>query len=86
MIAKCANPACSSPFHYLREGKLFRTEFDPDRSPLGPRLADSPKTVRKVEYFWLCGRCSTTLTLVMNGGKVETAPLEPVAFKTAVAS
>ncbi len=86
MIAKCANPACAVPFQYLREGKLFRMEFDPERNPLGPQLAGRPKPVRKVEHFWLCGACCTTLTLVMNGDKVETAPLEPAVFKTAAAS
>jgi hypothetical protein len=86
MIAKCANPACAVPFQYLREGKLFRMEFGSERNPPGPQLAGTPKPVRKVEHFWLCGPCSTTLTLVMKGDKVETAPLEPVVFKTAAAS
>jgi len=26
MIGKCANPACSTPFRYLHEGRLFRFE------------------------------------------------------------
>jgi hypothetical protein len=82
MIAKCANPVCSTAFHYLREGKIFRMEFDPSGSPLKPKLAGS-KPVRKIEHFWLCGACSTTLTLVINGDKVQTAPVEAVAFKTA---
>jgi hypothetical protein len=61
-------------------------EFGPERNAPGPQLAGAPKPVRKVEHFWLCGPCSTTLTLVMNGKKVETAPLEPLVFKTAAAS
>ena len=28
MVSKCANPACSTPFHYLREGKVFRVEVE----------------------------------------------------------
>ncbi|PYX96097.1 MAG: hypothetical protein DMG64_06520 [Acidobacteria bacterium] len=28
MVSKCANPACSTPFHYLREGKIFRVEVE----------------------------------------------------------
>jgi hypothetical protein len=70
----------------MREGKLFRMEFDPERHPLRPQWSGSPKPIRKIEHFWLCGPCSTTLTLVMNGGKVETAPVQPVAFKTAAAA
>jgi len=86
MIAKCANPACCVPFLYMREGKLFRMEFDPDRNRLGPELAGNPKPVRKIEHFWLCGPCSAALTLVMNQGKVETVPVEAVVFKHAAAS
>jgi len=85
MIAKCANPVCSAPFHYLREGKVFRMEFDPNGSPLKPKMAAS-KPVRKIEHFWLCGPCSTTLTLVMNKGKVETVSIEPAVMTRAVAS
>lgn len=86
MIAKCANPACSVPFHYLRDGKIFRIEFVPDRSSSGPALAGSAKPVRKVEHFWLCGACSTRLTVVMTGGQVRTVPVDPVAFTRAAAS
>ena len=86
MIAKCANPACSAPFHYLREGKLFRMGFDPERSTPGPQLAGDPRPARKIEYFWLCESCSATLTLVMKEGKVEAAPIEPDAIRRAAAS
>jgi hypothetical protein len=24
MLSKCANPVCTTPFHYLRDGKLFQ--------------------------------------------------------------
>jgi len=85
MIAKCANPVCSAPFHYLREGKVFRMEFDPNGSPLRPKL-DGSKPGRKIEHFWLCGPCSATLTLVMSAGRVETVLIEPEAFTRAAAS
>ena len=86
MIAKCANAACSAPFLYLREGKVFRMEFAPDPNRLEAASAESPKPARKIEHFWLCGPCSTTLTLVINQGKVETVPVEPEAFRHAAAS
>jgi hypothetical protein len=76
MISKCANPACPTRFHYLREGKLFRMEFDPERASLLPHLVSRRKPVRRAEHFWLCGRCSATLTLVMNNGAVQVAPIE----------
>ena len=86
MISKCANPAYSVPFHYMRNGKLFRMEFDPGHDQHRPVLANDPKLVRRIEHFWLCGECSATLTLVMNNGKVETAPLEPFVVRRAAAS
>jgi hypothetical protein len=84
MIAKCANPACSVPFHYLRDGKLFRMEFRPGAS--GPKLTGSAKPARRIEHFWLCGHCSAMLTVVMSGGQAKTIPLEPTALKMAAAS
>jgi hypothetical protein len=83
MISKCANPACAVPFRYMREGRLFRMEFDPDPQGSGPALVGSAKLKRKIEHFWLCGTCSATLTLIIQDGKVQTAPLDPVTFKAA---
>jgi len=71
MIAKCANPVCSTPFHYLRDGKIFRMELD--GAPEGP--ASKGKSPHKIEHFWLCGSCSVTLTLISNKGRVETIPI-----------
>src|SRR5438067_10373352 len=28
MLSKCANPLCSVPFQYLRDGKVFQVELD----------------------------------------------------------
>lgn len=78
MISKCANPACSVPFRYLRDGKLFRMEYDSAQQAHGLEFgAGDKRPVRKVEHFWLCGPCSLAMTLIMNGGKVETVALEP---------
>jgi hypothetical protein len=54
MLAKCANPLCSPSFRSLAEGKLFRLETDP---ALGSSRSN------RVEYFWLCQRCSSAMTL-----------------------
>ncbi len=64
MISKCANPDCKTRFRYLRSGKLFH--FEVITSEPGPRLANGKppkKPVRKLEHFWLCGECCTSLTL-----------------------
>jgi hypothetical protein len=54
MLANCANPLCSASLRRLAEGRLFRLGTDPARG--------SPKA-RRVEYFWLCHRCSSVMTL-----------------------
>jgi hypothetical protein len=82
MIAKCANPSCSAPFHYLREGRLFRIELPPAHTSQ-PAVIGVPKPSRRVEHFWLCGDCSSTLTLVVKGDQVQTAPMRVPTFKAA---
>jgi hypothetical protein len=66
MLAKCANPNCSAPFRYLREGKLFQVERDEGNTPIlrGPRAR--PRADRRVEYFWLCGMCAARVTLAFD--------------------
>ncbi len=67
MLAKCANPACSTPLVYLREGKIFTMECSLDSKirPEGPVLA-KPKPARKIEHFWLCGPCSAQMTITWD--------------------
>ena len=71
MLANCANPLCSASFRRLAEGRLFHLESDP-----AIRSSES----NRVEYFWLCSRCSSAMTLrVSEKGIVVTVPLrEPI--------
>ena len=88
MLSKCANPECTAPFHYLRDGKLFQivTSAVTPHSE-GPQLLDSSKPLHRVEFFWLCGPCSSTMTLAFQRGKgVITVPLRPPAAHSAAAS
>lgn len=62
MLSKCANPACPQTLHYLRDGKIFKLELDGDMAP-------ARKGMRRVEHFWLCGRCSQRLTIELGQGK-----------------
>ena len=64
MISKCANPACTTPFHYLHEGRLFQMET-------GHQAAENPehkKAPRRIEYFWLCNACAVDFTLRYQRG------------------
>ena len=84
MLSKCANPACYEPFRYLRDGKLFEIE-----SKVGPKLVGKgeQKAVRKVEFFWLCGHCSTELMVIYDEERgIVTVPIVPRFVRGAVAS
>ena len=65
MLAKCLNPACSTRFLYLREGRIFRLEI--------PLPASSGYTHRR-ELFWLCGLCSKTLMVVVRDNRPAVMP------------
>jgi hypothetical protein len=84
MVSKCANPVCSASFRYFREGRLFEIEVtsakraDPSSSERKPH--------RKVEYFWLCSRCATELTVEAHGDQgIVTVPLAQKAARHATA-
>ena len=61
MVNECANPNCSRPFLYLREGRLFAFDM-PD--PGGPVI--SGRVARRREHYWLCGECSQAFVLVQS--------------------
>jgi hypothetical protein len=88
MVSKCANPACSTPFQYMREGKLFRfedLETRADRSR--PHLVTERKTPRHIEHFWLCGPCSTGLTVSFDPQRgIVVVPIAAPRARTAAAS
>ena len=67
MLAKCANPSCSTPLVYLREGKIFMIESQ--QEPQVESLPTAPtkrKASNRVEHFWLCGPCSSAMTLTYD--------------------
>lgn len=83
MLSKCANPDCTAPFHYLRDGKLFQIEA----GKRGPQLITDKRPAHKIEYFWLCGSCSTSMTLAVHRSKgVVAIPLPGRAVRHAAAS
>jgi hypothetical protein len=88
MLSKCANPACTTPFHYLRDGKLFQIDTSLGGPQMvGPLLADEPRQPQRIEFFWLCAECSSTMTLAFQRGKgVVMVPLPAAAPRQAAAS
>jgi hypothetical protein len=62
MLAKCSNPSCVAQFLHLGDGRLFRliSVFDSGR----------------LEYFWLCNSCSSSMILrLAEAGSVVAVPL-----------
>jgi hypothetical protein len=66
MLAKCANPSCSTPLVYLREGKIFMVESPQSQFELLSAVSAKPKASKRVEHFWLCGPCSNDMTLTFD--------------------
>ncbi len=72
MLKKCANPLCPNAFRVLSQGKLFQMEVD-DFVACANRKNRSP---RRVERYWLCDRCCSSLTLIFETGRgMVTVPL-----------
>lgn len=70
MVSKCANPDCAAPFRYFHQGKLFRleTQAGPDRRRAMGDDEGAQKRLRRLEFYWLCEKCSSNMTLVSEKG------------------
>ena len=81
MISKCANPECSQPFHYLREGRLFQVTRDHAGRLLGGAFSISEGgPPHRMEHYWLCGACAQRYTLVIDPERgVVPASMPPAA-------
>jgi hypothetical protein len=63
---KCANPACSTAFHWSEGGKFFRFRPDAVSQNESNSTTDAATGMHGVKHYWLCGRCSVTSTLVYD--------------------
>jgi hypothetical protein len=80
MVSKCANPECSTPLRYLRDGKIFRIEVEEDSTK-------GKKPVRRVEHFWLCGECAQTMSISFsNDRQITIVPKERPLYRGAFAA
>lgn len=72
MVSQCANPKCSKPLVYLREGRIFI--FDMPATPTAG-TASSGRGSHRLEHFWLCGDCCRILVLHQTAeGALELVP------------
>ena len=71
MLARCVNENCNRPLHSFSEGRLFQFEVvsislaasDENSAPF------DEKPQRETVHFWLCGRCASSYTLVLEPAK-----------------
>jgi len=88
VLAKCANPSCSTTLVYLREGKIFTVESTESKPNLDGSVSIQAKASNRVEHFWLCGPCSSEMTLTYDrqrGIEVvrKTVVKAPLSFRAA---
>src|SRR5579859_7719736 len=83
MISKCANPECSRPFRYFREGVIFAVEpHQESYTRFAPGHSDYGSQKCKTEFFWLCADCSGHFTLSCRRANGTAKPvLEPLASR-----
>lgn len=79
MLAYCANEGCNRPLHSFSEGRLFQFEVvsisvaasDEKCAPFD----EHPE--RQTLHLWLCGRCASSMTLVLEPARgVKVALIE----------
>jgi hypothetical protein len=83
VLSKCANPECSEQFRYLHQGKLFCLTPSPD-----VQASADGAVPALYERFWLCDRCSKTMTLIWAGTRTRVVPLpaKPIAMPAVLAT
>jgi hypothetical protein len=65
---KCANPACTTAFHWRAGGKFFRFRSSEAAQNCGSAEAHPQANLHDVKHFWLCEPCSHIFTLVYADG------------------
>ncbi len=77
MLHKCANPACSTRFRYLGRGKLFQIEMARfEEAAAAGASWRKRRPLHRVERYWLCDDCASSLTLTFERGcGVSAVPL-----------
>lgn len=70
MVEKCANPACPAKFRRLRDGRVFVKEVEVEPTN------NAGQHSRQLSYYWLCGACCRTMTVLTDQGRgIRVVPL-----------
>jgi hypothetical protein len=68
MLARCVNESCKHALYSFSEGRLFQFEvvsISLAASDEGSAPFDE-KPQRETVHFWLCGRCASSMSLVLE--------------------
>jgi len=69
VLSNCLNPACRVPFSHALGGRVI--SVDHLLAPLDATIYES-----QTEQYWLCGRCSQSVKIVIENGQVKAAELD----------
>jgi hypothetical protein len=88
MVSKCLNSCCSATFRYLGKGRLHCVDYaDLSRRSVlaGKKIVTSIRSKDwPIEYFWLCERCVTTMTIEFSdAGELRLVPVEVSGLRAA---
>lgn len=80
MVSKCLNSCCTATFRTLGKGRLYCMDFADWGRKNGLEGKKVVTSIRSkawpVEYFWLCEKCATTLTVELSeAGEVRLVPV-----------
>lgn len=79
MLAYCVNPNCYAPLHSFAEGRLYQFEIVSISVSASDDMSApfDEKPERQTAQFWLCGQCSSSMTLLLEPVKgLRLVPLE----------
>lgn len=72
---KCANPACSTAFHWLAGGRFFRFGTGEAAPESKNQAAHNAERAAQAKHYWLCESCSQAFSLDYDdAGKVVVKP------------
>lgn len=84
MLSKCAKLECSASFQYFGQGKVFEVQSNLVHPTVSTPSALSRREPSRVEHFWLCSECCSTMTIAVNN-KREVSVVPILISRSAVA-
>ena len=75
MLSKCANPHCTTPFQYFREGRIVIVSRQENGHRAHVDATRQKYSSHNVEHFWLCGPCGRRYDIAYpEPGRVMVVP------------